>query len=282
MAELQLNGVRLYYEEHGQGPLILCIHGAGSSALMWGAAVPELARLGRVIAYDRRGCSRSQRPVPYDKTSVAEHADDAAALLDALETTPAVLIGRSYGGEIAIDLTLRYPERVRGLALLEGAPLGLSAEGVAWVESVRRRVLAAAGDDLTTVGEIFIRVVLGDSGWEAFPTPVRQLFTDNGPAIVAEMDGGPLPVDRATLTTIDQPVLLVAAADSPEVFRHVSGLLGDLIPLGRGGCVLLGGLGLLLCLGRRYCRRGRRAAGTPGPGRLNASWEFMLHDGVPP
>src|SRR5215211_2796444 len=107
MPELQVNGVRLYYEEHGQGPPILCVHGTGGSTLTWAAAVPELARLGRVILYDRRGCTRSQRPDPYDKTSVAEHTDDAAALLEALGAAPAAVIGRSYGGEVATDLALR-------------------------------------------------------------------------------------------------------------------------------------------------------------------------------
>jgi esterase len=166
MAELQVNGVRLYYEEHGQGPPILCIHGTGSSALLWRAAVPELASLGRVIVYDRRGCTRSQRPDPYDNTSVGEHADDAAALLDALGATPAAVVGRSYGGEVAIDLALRYPERVRGLVLLEAAILTLSAEAAAWDESLRQQLLAAAANDMTTVGETLIRVVLGDAAWE--------------------------------------------------------------------------------------------------------------------
>ena len=104
MPELQVNGVQLYYEAHGQGAPILCVHGTRGSALMRGAAVPELAQLGRVIVYDRRGCTRSQRPVAYDKTSVAEHADDAAALLDALGAAPAAVVGRSYGGGVAIDL----------------------------------------------------------------------------------------------------------------------------------------------------------------------------------
>ena len=74
---LTANGIRLYYEESGRGAPILGIHGAGSSALVWGAAARELSRLGRVIVYDRRGCSRSERPEPYVRTSVAEHADDA-------------------------------------------------------------------------------------------------------------------------------------------------------------------------------------------------------------
>jgi pimeloyl-ACP methyl ester carboxylesterase len=150
---VRVNGVRLYYEELGQGPAILGVHGTGSSALMWGAADPELASLGRVIVYDRRGCIRSQRPDLYDTTSTAEHADDAAALLDALGAAPAAVIGRSYGGEIVIDLALRHPECVRGLALLEGAPSSLSAEAAAWAESLRQQVLAPAADDPNSVGE---------------------------------------------------------------------------------------------------------------------------------
>ena len=76
---------------------------------MWADAVEALARLGRVIVYDRRGCTRSERPEPYERTSVAGQADDAAALLDALAARPAVVIARSYGGAVAIELALRYP-----------------------------------------------------------------------------------------------------------------------------------------------------------------------------
>ena len=59
---LSVNGVRLHYEESGAGAPILCIHGGGSSALVWTGTAEGLARLGRVIAYDRRGCGRSERP----------------------------------------------------------------------------------------------------------------------------------------------------------------------------------------------------------------------------
>jgi esterase len=233
MAEAHVNGVRLYYEEHGQGPPILCVHGTGGSALMWGAAVPELARLGRVIVYDRRGCTRSQRPDPYNKTSVGEHADDAAALLEARGVVPAAVVGRSYCGEIATDLALRHPERVRALVLLEGASLNLSPEAVAWAESLRQRVQAAAAENPAAVGETFIRAVLGDAAWDGFPAPVKQMFADNGPAILAEVTGGPLPVDQAALATIDQPTLLVAAAASPEAFRQVTDAMVTALPNSR-------------------------------------------------
>ena len=65
MPEVRVNGVRLYYEERGQGDPILCIHGTSSSAMVWRpTAIDELATLGRVICYDRRGCTRSERPAP--------------------------------------------------------------------------------------------------------------------------------------------------------------------------------------------------------------------------
>ena len=128
---IRVNGVSLYYEEHGAGEPILCIHGTGSSAALWVDAAAELASHGRTIVYDRRGCSRSERPEPY-VTNVQQHTDDAAALIDALAAAPAIVIGRSYGGDIAVDLALRYPDRVRALALLEGGGFSLSEAFMRW------------------------------------------------------------------------------------------------------------------------------------------------------
>src|SRR5438445_455303 len=137
------------------------------------AAVDELSRLGRVIVYDRRGCTRSERPDPYE-TSVVQHAEDAAALLKALDAVPAVVIGRSYGGETAAELALRHPGSVRALALLEAALLTLDEEAMAWAEEVRKEVEEAAARDVSSVAETFLRRVLGDEQWEAFPDPLKQ------------------------------------------------------------------------------------------------------------
>jgi esterase len=145
--EARVNGIRLYHAERGEGAAIACIHGGGSSALMWADAVEVLARLGRVISYDRRGCTRSERPEPYERTSVAEQADDAAGLLDALAAAPAVVIGRSYRGAVAINLALRYPDRVRALVLLEGDALGLSPAALERTKAIGNRLSAVAAQD---------------------------------------------------------------------------------------------------------------------------------------
>jgi pimeloyl-ACP methyl ester carboxylesterase len=94
-------------------------------------------------------------------------------------------------------------------------------------------VQAAAAENPATVGETFIRAVLGDAAWDGFPAPVKQMFADNGPAILAEVTGGPLPVDQAALATIDQPTLLVAAAASPEAFRQVTDAMVTALPNSR-------------------------------------------------
>src|SRR5438105_2871147 len=231
MPEATINGIRLYYEEHGEGPPILCIHGTASSAMVWGSSIEPLAALGRVIIYDRRGCTRSERPQPYERTLISEHADDAAALLLELDAVPAVVVGRSYGGEVGIDLALRYPDRVRALVLLEAAVLNFAPEAKAWAEALRDRLFAAAANGTDHVGETFIRAVLGQ--WESFPEPIRQMFTENGPAILAEFRGGFIEVGVDQLARIDVPTLLVAGTDSPEYFRQVRDIMASAMPHAR-------------------------------------------------
>jgi esterase len=215
MSEVRVNGVSLYYEEHGVGEPILCIHGTGSSAAFWADAAEELAAHGRAIVYDRRGCFRSERPEPY-ATTVRQQTDDAAALIDALGAAPAIVNGRSYGGAIALDLALRYPDRVRALVLLEPGDIGLplSEPATRWLAEIEEQVLAAAETDMSSVAETMMRGVLGDGAWEGFPEPAKQMFTGNGPAIVAEFRGGVLDVGAEQLGTILQPALLVAAESS--------------------------------------------------------------------
>jgi esterase len=230
MAKVHVNGVRLYYEEYGQGAPILCIHGTSSSAMVWsGPATDALAKLGRAIVYDRRGCTRSERPTPYE-TSVAQHAGDAAALIEALEAKPAILVGRSYGGGVAIGVALSRPDLVRALVLLEPGDVVIDGEAAEWEGPMIRAVEEAAATDPSTIAEAMFRSVLGDAQWESLPPEYREMFANNSPAVLAEVRGPRLEVSSAELARIRVPALLVAGESSLPEFRRINAQLAAAIP----------------------------------------------------
>jgi pimeloyl-ACP methyl ester carboxylesterase len=237
MPILTANGVGLYYEVHGEGVPVLGIHGTPSSALMWEDAAERFARNSRCIIYDRRGFYRSGRPDLLDAVDVADHVRDAATLLEVLSATPAVVIGRSTGGLIALELARRHPEMVRTLVLLEPAVLALHPDAAAWGQQLRRAVLDAAEEDPSSASEVVFREVLGGEAWESFPAPLREHFTSASPAVLAEIRGrgldlsqAPLELSEAEAGHIWQPTLVVSAEDSPEALHAVNRRLADLLP----------------------------------------------------
>jgi pimeloyl-ACP methyl ester carboxylesterase len=255
MPHVPVNGVRLYYEEHGSGSPILGIHGAGSSAVFWEDAAQTLSQRGRVIIYDRRGSNRSERPDPYETTTVRQHADDALDLLRALDAEPAILIGRSYGGTVALDLALQHPDSVRALALLEAGPMGLSPEYDAWflaLEATLEQVVAERG--VGAAGEAVIREVLGV--WEELPDAFRTVFAQNSPAFLAEIRGGERLSDASRLGALRVPTLIVGAEDSPGPIQHgTDGLVralpqGQFVRVGGGHVIDPAGLDVLAFLSR--------------------------------
>jgi pimeloyl-ACP methyl ester carboxylesterase len=109
--QLQANRTVLHTQTRGRGPPVLLIAG-GDAAELAGVA-DALADAFCVTTYDRRGNSRSPRPTGWTQTSLAEQADDAAALLGALGQRPAMVVGTSAGGSIALELALRHPQAVQ-------------------------------------------------------------------------------------------------------------------------------------------------------------------------
>lgn len=96
MGHITVRGTELYYEQKGDGPPILLIPPSGATASTWGALADELTNVGRVIAYDRRGYSRSGGEVV---RAAVVHTADAAAVLDALGAASAVVVGTSAGAD---------------------------------------------------------------------------------------------------------------------------------------------------------------------------------------
>src|SRR3954468_22685893 len=103
-------GVALAYEIDGAGTPVLLIHDIASDRFG-----PPLVDGARSIRYDRRGYGGSGAPEPYVGTTVMEQAEDAAALLGALEGSAAVVAGIGFGALIALDLAIRHGALVRAV-----------------------------------------------------------------------------------------------------------------------------------------------------------------------
>ncbi len=112
---MQVNGKELAVEIDGDGPAVLLVHGLGGTSNFYQVQADALAASHTVIRVDSAGAGRS--PVS-DGISVESHADDLAALLDALDIESAAVVGHSMGTLVVRSLAARYPAKVSALALL--------------------------------------------------------------------------------------------------------------------------------------------------------------------
>jgi pimeloyl-ACP methyl ester carboxylesterase len=138
----RINGIQIYYEEHGKGDPVLLIQGLGYPSGMWFLQISDLSRHFRTIVFDNRGVGRSDKPD--EEFSVALMASDAMELLRALGIGKAHMVGISLGGYIAQEMTLQQPERVDRLVLLAttcGGPEYLELTKDLWSETAAFRNL---------------------------------------------------------------------------------------------------------------------------------------------
>jgi pimeloyl-ACP methyl ester carboxylesterase len=127
------DGVRIYYEEHGAGSPVLLAYGIGGNAGMWEPNVAALAAHHRLVLWEPRGHARSESPEDPALVTFDRWVLDLHDLLDHLELARAVVGGLSLGGGIATRFTLRHPERVDALIVVDSssaAGLPLSVENL--------------------------------------------------------------------------------------------------------------------------------------------------------
>jgi 3-oxoadipate enol-lactonase len=117
MPKTAVNDIDIYYETRGRGEHLLFISGTGGDLRNKPNIFDSpLVKHFEVLAYDQRGFGQTSKPdIPY---SMAGYADDAAGLLDALGWKKCYVIGISFGGMVAQELALRYPQRIKKLVLM--------------------------------------------------------------------------------------------------------------------------------------------------------------------
>jgi 3-oxoadipate enol-lactonase len=144
MQQARINGVSLAYEISGAGTPVVLIHGAQGDQTMFSGLVPVLARKYRVLTFDQRGSGLSEKP--HAEYSIAQLADDTAALMEHAGLLNAHVIGVSMGGMIALEFALRHPEKTRTLVLgctTPGGPNAVRIGGEAFTNAYSTRTMSS-------------------------------------------------------------------------------------------------------------------------------------------
>ncbi|MFW5972788.1 MAG: alpha/beta fold hydrolase [Bacteroidota bacterium] len=112
-----VNEIRMRWEEHGEGPAVIFIHGIPTSPLLWRYVLPELRKF-RCLAWEMVGYGDSLPQGENRVLSVARQADYLIEWMDAVDIGEAILVGHDLGGGVAQIASVRHRERVKGLVLV--------------------------------------------------------------------------------------------------------------------------------------------------------------------
>jgi pimeloyl-ACP methyl ester carboxylesterase len=229
-------GVELYCEYSGEGTAITCLNNFFITSPFWREYTEELVRHHRVVTYDMCNHGASSRCA--QEPTWEEHAADVIGLLDALDIESTYLIGTSASTQLARDVALEYPDRVKGL-ILAGPVLGLRGTrrhrqlNRSWLVTLKNHGMAAL------YGQMYPEVISGEMNEES-GTPgflgLRESFMamstpeelTNGLTLVQSGETNP-----ELLSRIEAPTLIVLGDDDILLSSTRGHELAKLFPNGR-------------------------------------------------
>lgn len=142
MPTVETNGARIYYEVHGEGPVVVLAHGRGGNAASWWQQVPHFAQNYTVVVFDHRIFGRSACPPEAFDRSLFD--SDLLAILDAENIERTAIVCQSMGGWTGLRMSVRHPARVSCL-VLSNTPGGLNIPSVQEALTRSRQEFAERG-----------------------------------------------------------------------------------------------------------------------------------------
>ncbi len=235
MQSVKVNGVELEYEVVGAGEPVLLIDMLLADCFLPLLSEPALADRYQLIRYHKRGwVGSTHTPAP---VSIADHAADAAALLDHLRVRRAHIVGHSTGASIAAQVALDHPEAVHTLTLLEPTMLSVPS-GQAFLEQAGPAFEAYASGDHAGAFAMFVSVASG-LDW----TTCRALLEERVPGVVTQSikDADTFfGIELASLAdwafgaeqaaAIHRPVLSVIGAETEPLWVEIAEFLRSSLP----------------------------------------------------
>jgi pimeloyl-ACP methyl ester carboxylesterase len=235
MAFTTINGVRIFWEQHGDAgaPLVL-VHGSWADHHNWDAVVPALAQTFRVFTYDRRGHSQSERLSK--QGSIEEDVADLAAFIGANRLAPAHVAGNSFGAAIALKLAAAQPDLFASVVVHEPPLIGMLGDDPT-LPVIRERIGAVletlkSGDMQAGARQFVENVALGPGMWDKLPPAIRETFVFNAPTWMDEMNEPEtvMSVDLHRLAAFNRPALITKGDQSPPFFAAILDKISRALP----------------------------------------------------
>lgn len=231
MKKISVNGTELNYLEQGKGDPVIFVHGSLNDLRAWMPQIEPFSKLYRVISYSRRRHWPNSLTDDGTDYSATVHAQDLAALIEALDAGPAHIVAHSYGAYSALLLAARHPELIRTLTLaeppliplLEAIPSGRPLEAAFLGDVWRPSGQAFERGDMEQGVRIFIDGVSGKGTFDRLPAPALSMIMDN----VAAMAAQTLALDQFPAFTcrdagkITAPALLLTGEKSPRMLGMI-------------------------------------------------------------
>jgi len=234
----KINGVKIFWELTAtEGEPLVLVHGSWGDHHNWDMVAGELAKTFRVLTYDRRGHSQSER-VP-GQGSVEEDITDLIELINHLDLSPAHVAGNSFGAGIVLKMAAKRPGLFRSMIIHEPPLLGLlkdtpqAREALQIVNGNMKTVLdlIVAGDLEKATEEFMEKIALGTGAWGKLPEMAKETFIHNSLTWYDEMqDPQSLEIELTTLSDFKKPVLLSEGSESPPFFPLIIDKLMNAIP----------------------------------------------------
>lgn len=228
VGKVSANGLSFAYVDEGSGAPVVLVHGSVSDYREWSNQMAPLARHYRVIAYSRRYHWPNLPPAKDADATVERQADDLAAIIQAMGIAPAHIVGHSYGGAVALNLTLRHPELVRTLVLAEPAVSGVLGdtpenEFVSKESQAIRTEMKdafASGNAERIVRTYAAHVAPGE--FEKAQSEVRKMLLANVSAFQLDFSSRRPPFTCDDARRVAVPVLILSGDRSPMGLQRIA------------------------------------------------------------
>ena len=217
----------LYHKTQGEGQPICLLHGWALNSRVWDSVLPALEQFGKITSVDLPGHGKSPLPIN-GKFDLDTLTDEVNEVVDAMES-PAVIIGWSLGGLIALNLAWHYPQRINKLVLVTASPQFVQSDD--WPYAVEKQVIDGFAASLiqdyraTILRFLTLQTLGSDKAKPAIRELKEKVFVNGEPHLKALEEGLRLLTEsnlRPQLPNIECPVQIIVG-DKDTLIPAASG-----------------------------------------------------------